>query len=93
MLISGSEKDTFKSVTTANLFDTPDLKEVRIDDYNFLPSLSIKPFNSETVDFDVHSGARFDPFGNMNIEANKLKNYVELVLSIRRRRNGKSDYY
>lgn len=93
-LIQGSEKDIFKSVETANLFNEPAFQEARMDQYNFLPSLSIREMSSFSVDFDVYEGEeRYDQNGNMKIDAEKLKNYLEVVLSIRERKQGINTYY
>lgn len=78
-LMSNTNKDVYKSTELLNSFDTVEISMVEIQDYNFLPSVSVKRLHDDHQTIDIGSPLASDP-EIIDADYNKLRSYVQAYL-------------
>ena len=78
-LMSNTNKDVYKSTEILNSFDTVNISTIELQDYNFLPSVSLKKLHDEDLTSDI-GGLLENDSEVIDVDYSKLRDYVQAYM-------------
>ena len=85
------EDDKYQSQSIVNLYDEDITEELRMSDYDFIPSLDINLLDQRSKNVEEFS-TEVKGVGLL-IDMEKLKDYIEIAIVVRHRQQGESYYH